>query len=69
MGARFLTNVLPFGTIKDMLSGGLMIVENAGVTLAVAGGFGTVLLEFMEETRATESEIEAEDQGEREGRP
>ena len=56
-GLSFLTNVLPYGTIKDMLSGGLMLVENAGVTLAVAGGFGTVLVEFMEETRATESEI------------
>ena len=55
--------MLPFGTIKDMMSGGLMIVENAGVTLAVAGGFGTVLLEFMEETRATASEVGGEDQG------
>ena len=69
MGARFLTNVLPFGTLKDMLSGGLMLVENAGVTLAVAGGFGTVLLEFMEETRATASEIADEEQGGAEGRP
>ncbi|RYC32289.1 sodium:proton antiporter [Lichenibacterium minor] len=63
LGLRFLTNVLPFGTAKDMLSGGLMIVENAGVTLAVAGGFGTVLLEFMEETRATTSEVADPDDG------
>ena len=69
LGLAFLTNVLPFGTIKDMLSGGLMIVENAGVTLAVAGGFGTVLLEFMEETRATTAEIEGEERGEAEGKP
>ena len=69
MGFRVLTNVLPFGTLKDMLSGGLMLVENAGVTLAVAGGFGTVLLEFMEETRATTSEIADEDQGGTEGHP
>ncbi len=60
MGAAFLTNVLPLGTMKDMLSGGLMVVENAGVTLAVGGGFATVLVEFMEETRATASEIEDE---------
>jgi multicomponent Na+:H+ antiporter subunit B len=69
MGERFLTNVLPYGTIKDMLSGGLMLIENAGVALAVAGGFGTVLVEFMEETRATEEEIAEEGQGEAEGRP
>jgi multicomponent Na+:H+ antiporter subunit B len=69
LGERFLANVLPYGTIKDMMSGGLMLVENAGVTLAVAGGFGTVLVEFMEETRATEAEIAAEERGEEEGRP
>ncbi|WP_237477839.1 MnhB domain-containing protein [Lichenibacterium dinghuense] len=61
MGLAFLTNVLPLGTLGDMMSGGLMLVENAGVTLAVAGGFATVLIEFMEETRATDSETGPED--------
>ncbi len=58
MGRPFLENVLPFGTIKDMLSGGLMLVENAGVALAVAGGFTVLMVEFLEETRALLSEVE-----------
>ena len=57
IGRTVLDNVLPLGTIKDMFSGGLMIVENLGVTLAVAGGFATVLLEFLEETRALKTEV------------
>ena len=28
-----------------------MLVENAGVTLAVGGGFTVVFIEFLEETR------------------
>jgi multicomponent Na+:H+ antiporter subunit B len=51
-GAPFLTNFLPLGTAKDVFSGGLMLVENAGVTLAVAGSFTVLFLEFLEETRA-----------------
>ncbi len=35
VGAAFLQNVLPLGQLKDMLSGGLMLVENAGVAFAV----------------------------------
>ena len=58
IGRTLLDNVLPLGTIKDMFSGGLMIVENLGVTFAVAGGFATVMLEFLEETRALEGEVE-----------
>jgi multicomponent Na+:H+ antiporter subunit B len=53
-GAPFLTNVLPFGTFRDVFSGGLMQIENAGVACAVAGGFGMVLIEFLEETRAVQ---------------
>ena len=53
---RFLENILPLGSFRDMLSGGLMLVENAGVGFAVAGGFGSLFLEFLEETRAVESE-------------
>ena len=51
-GGRFMANMLPFGKFRDMLSGGLMQVENAGVALAVAGGFCLLFLEFLEETRA-----------------
>jgi multicomponent Na+:H+ antiporter subunit B len=51
-GQPFLTNILPYGTLKDVFSGGLMQIENAGVTLAVAGGFGLLFIEFLEETRA-----------------
>ena len=58
LGKAYLENVLPLGTIKDMLSGGLMLVENIGVAFAVAGGFATVMLEFLEETRAIEAEVE-----------
>jgi multicomponent Na+:H+ antiporter subunit B len=52
VGGRFMANTLPYGTFRDMLSGGLMQLENAGVALAVAGGFCLLFLEFLEETRA-----------------
>ncbi|HUZ11230.1 MAG TPA: MnhB domain-containing protein [Caulobacteraceae bacterium] len=51
-GQPYLANVLPLGVFRDMLSGGLMLVENAGVALAVTGGFAILFLEFLEETRA-----------------
>jgi multicomponent Na+:H+ antiporter subunit B len=51
-GASFLHNILPFGKPRDLFSGGLMLIENAGVTFAVAGGFAVTFLEFLEETRA-----------------
>lgn len=50
-GTPFLTNILPFGQFRDVFSGGLMFIENVGVTLAVAGGFAVLFIEFMEETR------------------
>lgn len=50
--APLFTNVLPLGRTKAMLSGGLILVENGGVALAVGAGFVLVLLEFLEETRA-----------------
>jgi multicomponent Na+:H+ antiporter subunit B len=53
-GTPFLHNILPLGTPRDVFSGGLMLVENAGVAFAVAGGFGVVFLEFLEETRTPE---------------
>jgi multicomponent Na+:H+ antiporter subunit B len=58
LGRAYLENVLPLGTVKDILSGGLMLVENVGVAFAVAGGFAMIMVEFMEETRATQSEVE-----------
>lgn len=45
-------NVLPLGTWKDPYSGGLMVVMNAAVGVAVIGSFGVLLVEFLEETRA-----------------
>jgi multicomponent Na+:H+ antiporter subunit B len=53
-GAAFMQNVLPLGTFRDVFSGGLMLVENLGVALAVTGGFTQLFLEFMEETRAAD---------------
>lgn len=56
LGYALLQNVLPFGTPKDLYSGGLMVVVNCAVGVSVAGSFGLLLLEFMEETRSPESE-------------
>jgi len=52
-GGAFLQNVLQLGQTGALLSGGLILVENAGVALAVTAGFILLLLEFLEETRAT----------------
>ena len=46
MGRPFLQNILPLGTARDVFSGGLMLVENVGVTFAVAGGFAVIFLNF-----------------------
>lgn len=56
LGAPFLRNILPLGKPRDLFSGGLMLVENAGVALAVAGGFAMLFIEFLEETRAERGE-------------
>ena len=61
LGRPFLENVLPLGQLRDMLSGGLMLVANAGVAFAVVGGFTLLFIEFMEETRAVR---EGDDPGE-----
>lgn len=45
-------NVLPLGSWKDLYSGGLMVIVNAAVGVAVIGSFGVLLLEFLEETRS-----------------
>ncbi len=56
-GAAFMQNILPLGTLRDVFSGGLMVVVNAGVAFAVTGGFAILFLEFLEETRALQSEV------------
>lgn len=53
--APFLTNVLPLGSLRDIFAGGSLGLLNAGVTLAVSGGFVILFLEFLEETRAQKS--------------
>jgi multicomponent Na+:H+ antiporter subunit B len=60
LGLPYLANFLPLGTIKDVWSGGLMLVENAGVTFAVGGGFTLIFLEFLEETRVKKGPDERE---------
>ena len=56
LGYAALENILPFGEPKDLYSGGLMIVANFAVGISVAGSFGLLLLEFMEETRSPETD-------------
>jgi multicomponent Na+:H+ antiporter subunit B len=55
-GHAFLENVLPLGRTGALVSGGLILIENAAVALAVTAGFVLLLLEFLEETRATREE-------------
>jgi len=55
-GLPFGQNLLPVSTLGDLFSGGLMVVENLGVTLAVGGGFLVVFIEFLEETRVIPQE-------------
>jgi multicomponent Na+:H+ antiporter subunit B len=55
-GQPALSNLLPLGEARDLFSGGLMVVVNAAVLLAVTGSFGLLLLEIMEETRAPEDD-------------
>ncbi|MBE7209972.1 MAG: sodium:proton antiporter [Gluconacetobacter diazotrophicus] len=58
-GAPFLFNILPYGKTGDVFAGGLTQIENWGVTFAVCGGFGIVILEFLEETRRPQPADEA----------
>jgi multicomponent Na+:H+ antiporter subunit B len=51
-----LENIAPLGQPKDLFSGGLMVIANFAVGPSVAGSFGLLLLEFMEETRCPESD-------------
>jgi multicomponent Na+:H+ antiporter subunit B len=56
LGYTLLENIKPFGEPKDLYSGGLMVIANFAVGVSVAGSFGMLLLEFMEETRSPESD-------------
>ena len=62
MGKAALENVLPLGTFKSMTAGGMMILGNVAVTVAVAGSFGALMLEFMEETREPSEDDPADQQ-------
>jgi len=62
-GLPFLQNMLPLGEVKDLFSGGLMLLENLGVGMAVAGGFAVLFLEFLEETRVASDGDEEESGG------
>lgn len=55
LGEAALTNILPLGTLGTIDSGGLMLVENVGVFLAVGSGFAQLFIEFLEETREVAS--------------
>jgi len=56
LGYAVLQNILPYGQPKDLFAGGLMVVANFAVGLSVAGSFGQLMLEFMEETRSPEDD-------------
>ncbi|WGR93115.1 sodium:proton antiporter [Bradyrhizobium sp. ISRA443] len=56
VGAHFLENILPLGQTRALLSGGLILIENFGVALAVTAGFVLLLVEFLEETRVSQGE-------------
>lgn len=55
-GHPALANRLPLGALKDLYSGGLMVVVNVAVALSVAGSFGLLLVEFLEETREADDD-------------
>lgn len=54
-------NVLPLGTWEDLYSGGLMVIVNAAVGVAVIGSFGVLLVEFLEETRVPKADDAGEE--------
>jgi len=60
LGGVYLENNLPLGSIGSILSGGVIPILNAGVGLAVAAGFCSVALEFLEETRRYSEKEDAE---------
>ncbi|SER10285.1 multisubunit sodium/proton antiporter, MrpB subunit [Faunimonas pinastri] len=57
-GGSYLENVLPLGEVGSMLSGGIIPILNVAVGMAVIGGFCTIALEFLEETRQPKEDDE-----------
>jgi len=55
-GHAAMSNLMPLGHFRDLFSGGVMLVTNFAVGLAVAAGFVMLLLEFLEETRTLQSD-------------
>lgn len=53
-GATFLTNLLPLGKTGSLVSAGTIPLLNIAVGVAVATGFATLFLEYLEETRQPE---------------
>jgi multicomponent Na+:H+ antiporter subunit B len=54
-GAPFLSNLLPLGKTGSLVSAGVIPLLNIAVGIAVATGFATLFLEYLEETREPES--------------
>ncbi len=52
VGASYLANVLPLGQLRALLSGGMILILNWAVAIAVVGGFGILFVDFLKETRA-----------------
>ncbi|MBA6436300.1 MnhB domain-containing protein [Streptomyces sp. GMR22] len=62
-GSAFLANVLPFGTIATLSSGGTAMVLNAAVGLEVTSGIVVLLARFLDQA------VEIEEPGEDDGSP
>lgn len=62
MGFVALQNIMPLGSWKDLYSGGLIVIINAAVGIAVIGSFSVLLGEFMEETRAPKAGDEEDEE-------
>ncbi|WP_187335131.1 MnhB domain-containing protein [Novosphingopyxis iocasae] len=63
LGKAALENIIPTSDFRSMISGGMMILGNFAVTVAVAGSFGALMVEFMEETREPSEDDPAEGDG------
>jgi multicomponent Na+:H+ antiporter subunit B len=58
-GGMFLENVIPQGTVGDVISGGTIALLDITVGLAVAGGFVVLLTAFLEEALRHEPKEDA----------
>jgi multicomponent Na+:H+ antiporter subunit B len=50
LGGAFLQNVLPYGQVGSIVSGGTVVPIDIAVGLEVSGGFAVLLMVFLEET-------------------